>query len=31
MTLAGWIFLGLAWGLVLSLGGYCVARILRGD
>ena len=31
MTLAGWIFLGLAWGLVLSLAGYCVTRILRGD
>jgi hypothetical protein len=31
VTLAGWIFLGLAWTLVLSLAGYCVARILRGD
>jgi hypothetical protein len=31
MTLGGWIFLSLAWGLVLSLAGYCVVRILRGD
>lgn len=29
MTFAGWIFMGLAWGLVLSLAGYCVTRILK--
>ena len=29
MTLAGWIFLTLAWGFVLGLAGYCVFRTLR--
>jgi hypothetical protein len=31
MTLAGWIFLALAWALVLGLAGYCVFRTLRND
>lgn len=31
MTLAGWIFLGLAWSFVLGLAGYCVVRVLRDD
>lgn len=29
MTLAGWIFLGVAWSVVLGLAGYCIARVLR--
>lgn len=29
MTLAGWIFMGLAWSFVLGLAGYCVFRTLR--
>lgn len=29
MTLAGWIFLGLAWSLVISVAVYCVVRIVR--
>jgi len=29
VTLAGWIFLGVAWSLVLGLAGYCVYRVLR--
>jgi hypothetical protein len=29
MTLAGWIFLTLAWGFVLGLAGYCVVRTFR--
>lgn len=29
MTLAGWIFLVVAWGLVLGVAGYCVLRVLR--
>ena len=31
MTLAGWIFLACAWGLVSALAGYCIARTLRDD
>jgi hypothetical protein len=29
MTLAGWIFLALAWSLVIGLAGWCVVRVLR--
>jgi hypothetical protein len=29
MTVAGWIFLTLAWGFVLGLAGYCVFRTFR--
>jgi hypothetical protein len=29
MTLAGWIFMGLAWSFVLGLAAYCVLRTLR--
>ena len=29
MTAAGWLFLGLAWGVVLGLAGYCVWRVWR--
>ena len=29
MTAAGWLFLVVAWGVVLGLAGYCVVRVLR--
>jgi hypothetical protein len=29
MTVAGWIFLVLAWSFVGGLAGWCVARVLR--
>jgi hypothetical protein len=29
MTVAGWIFLALAWGFVIGLAGWCLARVLR--
>jgi hypothetical protein len=29
VTLAGWIFLGLAWSFVLGLASYCITRVLR--
>ena len=29
MTVAGWIFLTLAWGAVIGLAAWCVARVLR--
>lgn len=29
MTLAGWIFLGFAWGAVVGVAAYCVVRVLR--
>lgn len=31
MTVAGWIFLVVAWSAVLSVAGYCVLRVWRGD
>lgn len=31
MTVAGWIFLGIAWSAVLSVAAYCVLRVWRGD
>lgn len=31
MTVAGWLFLGLAWSVVLGLACYCIARVWRDD
>lgn len=31
MTLAGWLFLTIAWGLVIGLAGWCVFRVLHDD
>ena len=30
MTVAGWIFLALAWGSVTTLVAFCLSRVLRG-
>lgn len=30
MTVAGWIFLAVAWSAVLSVAGYCMWRTWRG-
>jgi len=30
MTTAGWVFLLLSWGMILSLLSFCYGRILRG-
>jgi hypothetical protein len=30
VTAAGWIFLVIAWGAVLSVAGFCVWRVWRG-
>jgi len=29
MTLAGWIFMGVAWTVVIGLAAYCITRTLR--
>jgi hypothetical protein len=29
LTLAGWVFMAIAWTLVLGLAGFCVSRTLR--
>lgn len=29
MTLAGWIFLTLAWSFVIGLAAFCIRRVLR--
>jgi len=29
MTVAGWVFLALAWGFVIGLAGWCMSRVLR--
>lgn len=29
MTVAGWIFLGSAWSLVIGLAGYCILKTIR--
>jgi len=31
VTLAGWIFLGCAWSLVIGLAVFCIARTLGDD
>lgn len=31
MTIEGWIFLILAWGVILSLIGYCFYKVLKGN
>ncbi|MGH7587839.1 MAG: hypothetical protein ACRELU_04530 [Gemmatimonadota bacterium] len=30
MTIGGWIMLVLAWGFILGLTAWCLARVLRG-
>jgi hypothetical protein len=30
MTAAGWVFMGISWGAIIALCGFCFARMLRG-
>lgn len=29
MTIAGWIFLGVAWSVVIGLAAFCIAKTIR--
>ena len=31
MTIAGWIFLGCAWSIVIGLAAFCIVKTLRDD
>lgn len=31
MTIAGWLFLGVAWSVVIGLAAFCIVKTIRQD